>query len=142
MGEETPDKHRCCLASLPRESRTRVDSVSEKLSPTLHGGKNIELRRVLTEQSLCFGESPPLSGGEVTHTHFFGGQVLHTRSWAPAATSTLKSQPLTQLGGCSRHLTVPGRSQILPPALGAGPGPRDLVPEGEASSVPVTAGRH
>lgn len=142
MGEETPDKHQCFLASLPRESRTRVDSVSEKLSPTLHGGKNIELRRVLTEQSLCFGESPPLSGGEVTHTHFFGGQVLHTRSWAPAATSTLKSQPLTQLGGCSRHLTVPGRSQILPPALGAGPGPRDLVPEGEASSVPVTAGRH
>lgn len=124
MGEEIPDKHQCFLASLPRESRTRADSVSEKLSPALHGGKNIELRRVLMEQSLCFGESPLLLGGEVTHTHFFGGHGLHTRSWALAATSTLKSQPLTQLGGCNHHLTVPGRSQILPPAPGAGPGPQ------------------
>lgn len=69
MGEETPDKHRCFLASLPRGSRTGVDRVSEKLAPALHGGKNSELRRVLTEQSLCFAESPPLSRGEVTHTH-------------------------------------------------------------------------
>lgn len=145
MGKETPDKHRCFLASLPRGSRTGVDRVSEKLAPALHGGKNSELRQVLTKQSLCFAESPPLSRGEVTHTHFFCGHSLHTRSWAPAATSTLKSQPLTQLGGCSGHLTVPGRSQILPPAPGAGPGPQDLVPEGpggEAGSAPATAARH
>lgn len=74
VGEETPDKHWCVLASLPRQSRTRVDKVSEKLAPALHGGKNSELRRVLTSKASAL-LNPHLFRGEEsspapTHTSF------------------------------------------------------------------------